>query len=161
MKAEPQPNYDVNRASGTDSDNGCWLRRLVRQHGRHLRVGLQSIWGVLSCLALQKTHLRRLVADRDNQHGSLNHQPAGESCDTKSPNQKHRLLTKVSELMLMPIWLLTLWDNQEETLSVIVKKFLLWLAMSILLVPLLSLYDMLPQMSSYKTKTRMLPNDES
>jgi hypothetical protein len=30
MKAEPQPNYDVNRASGTDSDNGCWLRRLVR-----------------------------------------------------------------------------------------------------------------------------------
>ena len=30
MKAEPQPNHDVNRASGTDSDNGCWLRRLVR-----------------------------------------------------------------------------------------------------------------------------------
>ena len=31
MKAEPQPNHDVNRASGTDSDNGCWLRRLVRR----------------------------------------------------------------------------------------------------------------------------------
>ena len=31
MKAEPQPNYDVNRASGTGSDNGCWLRRLVRR----------------------------------------------------------------------------------------------------------------------------------
>ena len=30
MKAEPQPNYDVNRASGTDSAIGCWLRRLVR-----------------------------------------------------------------------------------------------------------------------------------
>ena len=33
MKAEPQPTNDVNRASGTDSDNGCWLRRLVRRHG--------------------------------------------------------------------------------------------------------------------------------
>src|ERR1039457_3917906 len=33
MKAEPQPTNDVNRASGTDSDNGCWLRRLVRGHG--------------------------------------------------------------------------------------------------------------------------------
>ena len=31
MKAEPQPNCDVSRASGTDSDNGCWLRRLVRR----------------------------------------------------------------------------------------------------------------------------------
>ena len=31
MKAEPQPNSDVNRASGTDSDTGCWLRRLVRR----------------------------------------------------------------------------------------------------------------------------------
>ena len=30
MKAEPQPNYDVNRDSGTDSANGGWLRRLVR-----------------------------------------------------------------------------------------------------------------------------------
>ena len=34
MKAEPQPNYDVNRECGTDSDNGGWLRRLVR-HQRH------------------------------------------------------------------------------------------------------------------------------
>src|ERR1035438_8617122 len=28
MKAGAQPNYDVNRASGIDRDNGCWLRRL-------------------------------------------------------------------------------------------------------------------------------------
>ena len=33
MKAEPQPTNDVNRASGTDSANGCWLRRLVRRLG--------------------------------------------------------------------------------------------------------------------------------
>ena len=31
MKAEPQPTRGVNRDSGTDSDNGCWLRRLVRR----------------------------------------------------------------------------------------------------------------------------------
>ena len=30
-KAEPPPTRDVNRASGTDSANGGWLRRLVRR----------------------------------------------------------------------------------------------------------------------------------
>ena len=29
-KAEPPPNYGVNRDSGTDRANGGWLRRLVR-----------------------------------------------------------------------------------------------------------------------------------
>jgi hypothetical protein len=32
-KAEPPPNRDVNRDSGTASANGGWLRRLVRPHG--------------------------------------------------------------------------------------------------------------------------------
>ena len=31
-KAEPPPTRDVNRDSGTDSANGGWLRRMVRQH---------------------------------------------------------------------------------------------------------------------------------
>jgi hypothetical protein len=33
-KAEPPPTRDVNRDSGTDSDNGGWLRRLVRHQRR-------------------------------------------------------------------------------------------------------------------------------
>ena len=36
LDVRPQPTNDVNRASGTDSDNGCWLRRLVRCHGQSI-----------------------------------------------------------------------------------------------------------------------------
>src|ERR1035437_2394083 len=36
-KAEPRRISDVNRDSGTDSDNRRWLRRLVRPHGHNLK----------------------------------------------------------------------------------------------------------------------------
>ena len=40
-KAEPPPIRDANRDSGTDSANGGWLRRLVRQHS-HLDANIPS-----------------------------------------------------------------------------------------------------------------------
>jgi len=38
MKAEPPPTRGVNRDSGTESANGGWLRRLVRQQYRHTKI---------------------------------------------------------------------------------------------------------------------------
>jgi hypothetical protein len=41
-KAEPPPTRDVNRDSGTESANGGWLRRLVRQRTHNIIIGCLS-----------------------------------------------------------------------------------------------------------------------
>src|ERR1035441_1575847 len=50
-KAEPPPTRGVNRDSGTDSANGGWLRRLVRQQRRH--NSNQSHHGLASSFCLR------------------------------------------------------------------------------------------------------------
>jgi hypothetical protein len=47
-KAEPPPTCDANRDSGTDSANGGWLRRLVRQH-RHTNLILAAYSKATKC----------------------------------------------------------------------------------------------------------------
>jgi hypothetical protein len=42
-KAEPPPTCDANRDSGTDSANGGWLRRLVRQQRREIHNKIRQI----------------------------------------------------------------------------------------------------------------------
>jgi hypothetical protein len=42
-KAEPPPTRDVARDSGTDSANGGWLRRLVRQQRREIHNRIRQI----------------------------------------------------------------------------------------------------------------------
>jgi hypothetical protein len=49
MKAEPPPTRDVNRDSGTDSDNGGWLRRLVRQQRREIHNNIRQIKTLANC----------------------------------------------------------------------------------------------------------------
>ena len=66
MKAEPQPNYDVNRECGTDSDNGCWLRRLVRQHGQ-LTHNLGRLLTWLRLCGITRTSIAR---HQNENHGA-------------------------------------------------------------------------------------------
>src|ERR1019366_4463153 len=91
-KAEPPPTRDVNRDSGTDSANGGWLRRLVRQQNIH-----DSIKPVnrkpIGCILLAARNRRELLfkaiqptAANSNQNSPANYQPA--PAHRQLPNQK-------------------------------------------------------------------------
>jgi len=56
VEAEPPPTRDVNRDSGTDSANGGWLRRLVRQRSHNISSAVYPLLNLRSNLRVSAAH---------------------------------------------------------------------------------------------------------